>query len=553
MPMRMVPSTVSEHVKSGAERRLFGLLKECQSMPGSVAVHSLNLARHDYKLVGELDFVVVGPQGLLVLEVKGGGVSRRDGVWFFTDRYGREHRRSEGPFEQARTGMFSLVRRLGELLPASLSDRLSFGFGVVMPDVLFEQESVEWDADLVLDLSSFAAENAVGRYLNRLSEYWREKHHTRTATPLGKDEVAEIVRALRPDFDRVPPLGHRASELDVQMTALTAEQYEKLDAIERAPRIVIEGGAGTGKTFLAVETARRHAAEGQRVLLTCESPVLSRYIRRMCPEKGVSVLDFASLRLQGQSDDPYEVLVVDETQDILELESLAVLDGQLAGGLECGCWRLFLDPNQQSEIAGRFDRDAYALIVQLGAVPLVLKRNCRNTEQIVKQTQLLTGADMGVASAGIGPAVDYVYFASPEMESIELSMWLQRMVAGGAELRDVTILSPHSFPDSSASLLSSDWLSRIAVVGRDGAWPPSTLSFATISEFKGLENRYVALVDLESVSTSRLFSSLLYVGMSRARAVLWLAVPRSLRSRLRTMSAENLERLVLEQEKGTRQ
>jgi hypothetical protein len=110
--MRTVPSVVFDATSSATERTVFDLLAASDLGAGATAYHSLNLARHDYKILGELDFVVLSPRGLLVLEVKGGGVNRRGGVFVYSDRYGVEHRSSEGPFQQARSGMFSLRRRL---------------------------------------------------------------------------------------------------------------------------------------------------------------------------------------------------------------------------------------------------------------------------------------------------------------------------------------------------------------------------------------------------------------------------------------------------------
>lgn len=53
---------------------------------------------------GQADFVVVHPRiGLVVLEVKGGGLSVRDGMWFSVDRHRQEHEIRD-PFGQAQGG-----------------------------------------------------------------------------------------------------------------------------------------------------------------------------------------------------------------------------------------------------------------------------------------------------------------------------------------------------------------------------------------------------------------------------------------------------------------
>jgi predicted RecB family endonuclease len=83
--MRMIPS-VPLDTESGGEKIVFDLLEETDLGPHARAFHSLNISEHDYKLCGELDFVVLCPDGLFVLEVKSGRVSLHDGLWTYTDR-----------------------------------------------------------------------------------------------------------------------------------------------------------------------------------------------------------------------------------------------------------------------------------------------------------------------------------------------------------------------------------------------------------------------------------------------------------------------------------
>ena len=72
--MRMIPSEPL-HTDSYAEKRVFDQLRASFSaadQTGWFAMHSLNLPRHEYKRFGEIDFIVCGPDGVFVLEVKGG-------------------------------------------------------------------------------------------------------------------------------------------------------------------------------------------------------------------------------------------------------------------------------------------------------------------------------------------------------------------------------------------------------------------------------------------------------------------------------------------------
>jgi hypothetical protein len=63
--------------------------------------------------------------------------------------------------------------------------------------------------------------------------------------------------------------------------ALTEHQAVVLDAIQLLNRVEVRGGAGSGKTFLAMEQARRLSAKGHRVALVCYSHGLASYLERI--------------------------------------------------------------------------------------------------------------------------------------------------------------------------------------------------------------------------------------------------------------------------------
>jgi hypothetical protein len=86
---RMIPPLLSPDVKSSGEKQVFQLLQQDPGTQDWGVLHSLGLARHVTRLYGEIDFVVLVPgHGVFCLEVKSGSVSRRGGVWTFTNRFG---------------------------------------------------------------------------------------------------------------------------------------------------------------------------------------------------------------------------------------------------------------------------------------------------------------------------------------------------------------------------------------------------------------------------------------------------------------------------------
>lgn len=540
--MRMIPTVISQDTPSDAERRVFELLRATDIGPRARAFHSLNLAEHDYKRSGELDFVVLTLRGLLVLEVKGGGVSLQGGIWRFRDRYGVEHHRSEGPFQQARSGMFALEKRLDREIGEDVVSHIAIGYGVLFTDVQFRERSVEWSADMSIDANGLRGRSDLRSFLDRLYRYWSAKSQGRRSemTPTVLDRVSSF---LRPDFDRVPSLHHRADIIDATTERLTREQYSRLDLIEENPRILIAGGAGTGKTFLAAELARRHAAQEERVLFVTRGSMLAAFVRSRLDMSNIRVIPLSALTPEDRD---YDVAIVDEGQDLLNFEDLDRIDGAIKGGLARGCWRIFYDANKQTGIIGRFDPQSVDLLKSYGAVMAALKLNCRNTRQILTYTKLLTAADLGTPTAGDGPQVSSDVFSTDREAAALVDAELERLDERGVPPGDITILSPVSINESCVRFTNAYNRGRVHELDYDIVehWPARNLTFATVPEFKGLENRFILVVDVASLDATDHDVNTLYVALSRARAGLWIAVRKDLQRRVNEISRANYERVL---------
>ena len=102
----MIPSVISPEVKSSAERKIFEWFQNAPGTDKWIVLHSLGITTHNKVIYGETDFLVLAPQlGVFALEVKGGRVKRENGIWYFTNRYGKTNSKVRGPFEQAKDGM----------------------------------------------------------------------------------------------------------------------------------------------------------------------------------------------------------------------------------------------------------------------------------------------------------------------------------------------------------------------------------------------------------------------------------------------------------------
>ncbi|WP_339665579.1 NERD domain-containing protein [uncultured Pseudomonas sp.] len=530
--MRVNPSVVY-HFESKAEERLFLKFNNIELEEGT-AFHSLNIPKHEKKQYAEADFVVLSVHGVLVLEVKGGRISVRDGDWYTENRNGDVSRLKESPVSQVTSAKEALVNLLLEKDLGFDVTKINFGFGVMFPDVKAGDLGVELTKEMVFDAIDMDRDH-LKRWLEKLYKYWAERKKIRGK--LSSEQVAQLKNALRPEFDKGRSLLAEVDTAWQSLIALTEHQYAAVDTILDNKKVVVKGGAGTGKTLVAIRAAEELDQQRVKVLFLCRNPVLASFLKARLRRTEVLVLDFLAFRERIESGtlQSFDALIVDEGQDMLDMTSIGLLDEAILGGFVDGRWYFFTDPNNQGALYADIEAEALDYLRECSAsVPL--SRNCRNTRQIALQTLLYTGGDIGrgsIDSEGVPVKTKGLKFSTTgELASLienQLSEWIDdESVKPG----DITILSPLPFEESVVTMIDRRWRRKITVINESFGerWPDTQLAYSTIRDFKGLENKYVMLVDTDKLVESTNSINQLYVAMTRANVLLWLPISDQARS-----------------------
>ncbi len=588
----MVPAAFDASTASAAERRLFELLKHDPATADWIVLHSLGLSRRRNKPYGEVDFVILIPRGgVFCLEVKGGRIACRDGEWETTDRHDRTERLGRSPFLQARECAFAVRDFVLNHAPVGFPPGVAYGYAVAMPDVTFNEQSTEWEPWQVIDRDSMS--RSIATPLLRLAAEQRKLFRDVSPTEPSPGTIRKIRQLLRPDFEVVVSRGATIEDTEAQLLRLTEEQFDALDLLADNERCLFEGAAGTGKTMLALEYARRSSEAGRRTLFVCFNRLLGEWLARQVrdsPHAGhlktgsyykllrdviicsSIASEFLEEESRGQSaglyestyptcgrlaidelNEPYDVLVVDEAQDLLQVGVLEALDSWLRGGLARGCWAIFGDFQRQA-IFGLATGEELKEILSRFAPQYAKGRltfNCRNTRNIGEETALLSGFNSPPYRLGqvLGSPVDYRYYKSPESQCGFLVDQLRRLIDGGVRPADIVVLSRVRLTNS--GLANVDGGTFFRLVDAQDHLPAhsgtSVIRFATAHAFKGMESPVVILCDIEQVGDGEP-QSLLYVAMSRARSLLMVMV----RDELRPAIAECVRRK-LQEGWGTKQ
>jgi hypothetical protein len=201
-----------------------------------------------------------------VIEVKGGGIIRDGTGWFSIDS-GHHRHPIDDPFEQAKRSAKALSYRLQQ----EGSFGLKIGHAVIFPDSDTRTETLrDKPAGLVSWLDDME------RLRPRLTLALESFDGTATLSDIGA--AVRILDGIDPCQVDVR-FGALIGGVKRHITKLTEEQFWKLGNLKHIHRAAISGGAGTGKTVLALELARGRAAEGDTTLLLCYNEELGRYLK----------------------------------------------------------------------------------------------------------------------------------------------------------------------------------------------------------------------------------------------------------------------------------
>ena len=218
---------------------------------------------------GEADFLVLHREkGMLVVECKGGGVRRNgSGEWTRTE-HGNEEPLPESPFDQAQRIVKTLKKQLEPRLKSAFPrlERFPFvhGHAVAFPSALKEEANLPLDVqvEILWDASDLSR---IGERVEAAFSHWKR------AAGGGVDSLEPWEfkkfrkKILHPQLNVVDCLGASILADERAMVQLTDEQLHVVEMWFENPRLRVKGGAGTGKTVLALEAARRLADQGEDV------------------------------------------------------------------------------------------------------------------------------------------------------------------------------------------------------------------------------------------------------------------------------------------------
>ena len=606
----MIPIKPLDYAPDSMEAETFDKLSKIdEEIYVCHSVKVLNYIRKRYKSEAEIDFLVIIPDcGALIIESKAGQIrygttlgNESDHTWYHIDNYGnKEAMKYNGPFRQADHAMYALIDyiKLNEkVMHYNYYDKISFVRCVLFPTIdrsvinswhlppeAGDKEMILCKDDLedtpenlynklvrIIDIGktkyekNYLFEIDMTKSLNSLKIKLEERYNRISNSIednrfkyLNREQSKHFISNVIAPTMNLTPSKNFMNEFDEnKLTAFIEEQKVILDYLEEAKIAVINGAAGTGKTLIAIEKAKRLSDEGKKVLFLCFNSKLKDYLAKnynyanvryetiytyyfsLFPRTQLSNVDFAALEgliVNKVLEDKYEYncFIIDEAQDygISEIEDSNILHRfiEIADSSVDGCCYMFYDKYQLVQ--------SYKLpsAIENCDCKLTLFKNCRNTTCIAK-TSIKVFDDKEI---GKRPREGYktgdkplVILCEKEDTFAKVTLAVDRLFKCGLKSEDIVILTAKTLDSTCISehIITNSKGSSIIINGK-------VIVVETCRKFKGLESPAVILIDLDrEIMMDEDDRKLFYVGSSRAKKQLVLVF---------NMDNESVKQMIIE-------
>lgn len=491
--------------------------------------HSVQWVKKSHKWKStwkENDFLILNKDlGMLVLEVKGGEIEYRDGVFHQINILTREdhildEKKKNDPLSQAIDGAYH-YRKLFDRIEYDFCNKFPVEVAVWFPGCKIGEKIHSFPLSY-REIRSAIMDNTTFKYGTKKIYDIYDSYNASEKCCITDEEFDKVIKSLAQDFDLVAAPGVKKGELDNTFLKLTNEQIGLLDYISEQKSATIQGVAGTGKTIIAKEAARRFGEEGNKVLFLCFNRLLCsdlkhRYVYsnveyhnihtfiNMFSKMDISTTESRVKELQKIDWDKvdFDDVVIDEAQDFENEEILFFKDLMEIKG---GRFLVFYDKNQivLDKPIAQWIKDAEC--------KLVLTKNCRNTYEVAisaynvidvelnQKIKMVRGDDTTISFVAGEPLVHLRNLINYYTENC------------GYEYSDICILSLKKEEDS---ILNG--VTKFGGINISRERNGSSIFFTTARKFKGLENRVIIVIDIdvndfENDEDKRVF----YVACSRA-------------------------------------
>lgn len=579
------PSDFDKDFTPLGEQRFWEWLKRLPS--DWHVIHNIDLTRINDGKKTQIDFLVINPnKGMVAVEVKSHNeITLVNSKW----RLGsKEYHRS--PLEQSDDGLHTLLRHIqkefGSEHALSRCPKIRLA---CFPFSTFDySDHASFKRREIIDLNNMNLIDDDRKMKSYFDDYiswsFRENNHSEIKNSLIIDDVQNLVEFLKGSYGNAPGRRSRVNQSRNNLeNYLKKNQKPVLTLVANNPRLIVKGPAGTGKTQIATGLAKIFAEQNKSIGFFCHNKLIGNLISEelSCHSKIVAgpfrsklmrlldigqpsqasenwfndgLFDVANKKLQDPSlleKAKFEVLIIDEAQDIIQNKKLMEVAWKLLeGGKEKGNWFVFGDFDNQvlsfdesQNVKNDFDN------LKNHAAVFSLNINCRNFKEVGTMACFVASlktdaiyADFYKGNGGPQKAQP-IFYNNTDDQLNKLKIILTDLLAPSNVVKyspeDIVLLTFRAASDGIANNLMTNPNYTWGCVNlsdlENFKLRKNRLSLGSVYQFKGLESKIVIVTDVDSryfLNNLQQLKNLGYTGLTRALEVAYVLIENGTRKNI---------------------
>jgi hypothetical protein len=501
--------------------------------------HNYNLSTHPAskrKVEGQVDFILLTKQGLLIIEVKGGGLRVDENDCYFSSGKGKEYE-TQNPFTQAKEYVHTFKKLIDSSVFVYRAIILPHEAGFVLKSPQLEgYKDIFFSKANMLGLDERAVQNTFFKFINELGRKERLRTFKRLYPTLNADDVSkksyenypllcskDIKRLKSELFPTQSSYGYNPDRINIEL--ILKENYEILKGLSRNRNVIVQGAPGTGKTALAIKFLAENLLKQQKGIVYCANKLIRAKLEFIIlydyrlDANNIAFRIFSEIVTHESVSNDVDFLIFDEAQEYFE-KGLYDFIEELNAKLAKPKILVLYDP-EQAIVSNQNDLGWYTdFFIEMGYTHFYFDENyrCAQNKEIAEISNCILYNEYGKI---ISKYKSYLTFVVEIKQKLLLINELVNDTKYTSSEKIILIQS--TLLDDFTSLINDYFNTDIEELNEGNINIPSNkIRYSTPIKYRGLESDSVYLITKELNDSTKVQN---YVGATRAmnslRIIIW--------------------------------
>jgi hypothetical protein len=496
--------------------------------------HNYNLSTHPAskkKVEGQIDFILLSKYGILILEVKGGGLRVDENDCYFSyDKTGEYE--SQNPFIQAKEYVHTLKNYIDSSVFVYRAIILPHEAGFVLkgPQLEGYKDIFFSKADLK-GLTERAIQNKFFAFIDDLNKKARIRTLKKSFKSLNSADLIKKAHELYPllspkDIKRLKAelfpvqstYGYNPDRINAEL--ICKENYEILKGLRRNKNVIVQGGPGTGKTALAIKYLAENLLKQQKGVVFCANLLIKSKLEHIILKdyeldpNNISFRIYSSVVTPDSIANDLDFLIFDEAQEYFE-KGLYDFIEQVNAKLEKPKLLVLYDP-EQAIVSNLNELEWYTdFFIEMGYSHYYFDENyrCIQNKSIAEVSNCILFNEYGKLKSKHGNLLSSVEDLKSKLEKIKEIITETKFTSS-----EKIILVQSQLIEEFTLIINDYFKTDIEEITEANINIPSNkIRYTSPIKYRGLENDSVYLITKELNDSTKVQN---YVGATRAMTAL---------------------------------